>query len=346
MLMWVSCSARLSKNVHTLILYPSYNDAMQTSRPDDATSQHGGIDTAMPIISVSGSEPLSYGTAAIITQLKSQGVYPVMLDHNCDRVPEYLDRLDGVVVMGNRNDIDPQDYGQTRQDGTVVPDTQDYRDRMAFESALVEGTLKRGVPLLGVCGGMQRMNVGGALGERGTLRQHLPESEGKFFDQHMRLDMPYTPIHFVKMLKGTRLAEIAENVPGYFAPVHTKLPHGIIMENSLHHQGIGALRKGFRPSAITKDGLIEAMEPDPNGPYAGQFALGLQWHPEFGTSPVSQRIVQVFASETQRYKRQEGTAHTSLPEWVIPKCSLASLAMHPPEISRLFDGVGPLTQQR
>ncbi|MFI5982813.1 gamma-glutamyl-gamma-aminobutyrate hydrolase family protein [Streptomyces sp. NPDC051555] len=155
-----------------------------------------------------------------------------------------LSRLDGLVVAGGP-DVDPVHYGAPRDPRTGAPAT--VRD--AWELALIRAALDAGTPLLGICRGMQALNV--ALG--GTLVQHI--------DGHAGVPGP-VDWHPVRPVAGTRYAslvpEVAE-VPTY------------------HHQCVDRLGRGLIASAHALDGTVEAIEL----PAAdAAWALGVQWHPE------------------------------------------------------------------
>jgi putative glutamine amidotransferase len=154
-------------------------------------------------------------------------------------------RLDGVVIAGGP-DVDPSRYGAERSPRTGPP----APERDAWELALIEAALASGTPLLGICRGMQLLNV--ALG--GTLVQHLEGHVGQVgvFGRHT-----------VKPVPGTRYAEVApESVS---VPTH-------------HHQAVDRLGDGLMASAYAEDGTVEAVEP----PGAAGWVLGVQWHPEMG----------------------------------------------------------------
>jgi putative glutamine amidotransferase len=152
-------------------------------------------------------------------------------------------RLDGVVIAGGP-DVEPARYGAEPHPRTGPP----ARERDAWELALIEAALASGTPLLGICRGMQLLNVG--LG--GTLVQHLEGHSSPVtgrFGTH-----PVTP------LPGTRCAGI---LPGEFS-----VP-------TYHHQSVDRLGEGLTVSAIAADGTVEAVElPGPG------WVLGVQWHPE------------------------------------------------------------------
>ncbi|MFD4813788.1 gamma-glutamyl-gamma-aminobutyrate hydrolase family protein [Streptomyces sp. NPDC058418] len=154
-------------------------------------------------------------------------------------------RLDGLVVAGGP-DIDPARYGAPRDPRTGPP----APERDAWELALIEAALASGTPLLGICRGMQLLNV--ALG--GTLVQHLDghaEVVG-VFGRH-----PVTPV------AGSGYAALV--------PEETSVP-------SFHHQAVERLGAGLVATAYAVDGTVEAVEL----PSAKGWVLGVQWHPEMG----------------------------------------------------------------
>jgi putative glutamine amidotransferase len=172
----------------------------------------------------------------------------------------WLDMLDALVLTGGA-DMDPTFYDADPDPRTVgtVP------ERDAFEIALARGALERDVPLLGICRGMQVMNV--ARG--GTLIQHLPDDVGH--EDHRRSPGSFDNAdHDVQLVAGS----LAERAAG--EAVHATKSH--------HHQGVAAVGDGFEITGrATIDDLPETIE-DPTR----RFALGVQWHPE--ADPASQLI--------------------------------------------------------
>ena len=173
---------------------------------------------------------------------------------------ELLDLLDGLILAGGA-DIDPATYGEEPHAATAG--TRRLRDD--FEVALARRALERDIPLLGICRGMQLMNV--ARG--GTLIQHLPDDFGH--EDHRRVPGSFDGAdHDVRLANGSLAARSAGEVD------HATKSH--------HHQGVGTLGEGLVATGwSTLDELPEAIE-DP----ARRYALGVQWHPE--ADPTSQLI--------------------------------------------------------
>ncbi|MFM9034508.1 MAG: gamma-glutamyl-gamma-aminobutyrate hydrolase family protein [Mycobacterium sp.] len=159
-----------------------------------------------------------------------------------------LAALDGLVITGGK-DIDPACYGQQPHPATEEP----ARDRDAWEFALLDAALHRGMPVLGICRGAQVLNV--ALG--GTLHQHLPEVIGH--SGHRAGDAVFAT-STVLTAAGTRIA-------GLIGPT--------ARVRCYHHQGIDRLGRGLVVGATDADGVVEAVEmPGPD------FVVAVQWHPE------------------------------------------------------------------
>jgi putative glutamine amidotransferase len=163
---------------------------------------------------------------------------------------QFLDRIDGLVLAGGA-DVDPACYGAAPHPETGP--TWPERDR--FEIALAGGAIERGMPVLGVCRGMQILNV--ALG--GTLVQHLPDEIGT--DDHRHTPGAFGD-HEVR-LRGGSLAARAVGAERTIVKSH-------------HHQGVGELGRGLVATGwAVPDDLIEAVElPDE------RYVLGVLWHPE------------------------------------------------------------------
>jgi putative glutamine amidotransferase len=190
-----------------------------------------------------------------IVAVQRAGGLALMLppDEALEREPdEVLDLIDGLILAGGA-DIDPASYGTAPHPETrgTVP------ERDSFEIALARRALQRDMPLLGVCRGMQLMNV--AMG--GTLLQHLPDSHGHH--EHRRNPGTFDGAdHDVRLADGSLAARAAGEV------VHPTKSH--------HHQGIDRLGDGLEVTGWSViDELPEAVELPER-----RFALGVQWHPE------------------------------------------------------------------
>jgi putative glutamine amidotransferase len=169
-----------------------------------------------------------------------------------DEPQDVMRLLDGLILAGGA-DIDPGSYGEEPHPQTL--DTVPERD--AFEIALTRAAIERDMPVLGICRGMQLINV--ARG--GSLLQHLPELVGH--EQHRRVLGSFEGAdHDVSLTPGSLAAHAAGEV------AHTTKSH--------HHQGVDRLGEGLRVSGNSAfDPVPEAIElPD------RRFVLGVQWHPE------------------------------------------------------------------
>jgi putative glutamine amidotransferase len=177
-------------------------------------------------------------------------------------VGDVLDRLDGLILSGG-GDVDPARYGAVRNSATDPANAA----RDEAETALCEGALARGLPLLAICRGLQVLNV--ALG--GTLHQHLPDVIGS--DAHSPVASGYGS-HEVSVAPGSRLASVL----GCTVPGRTELA-----VPTHHHQAADKLGSGLIATAWTDDGIIEAVELEHDaGNETSPFLLAVQWHPEAG----------------------------------------------------------------
>lgn len=210
-----------------------------------------------------------------VTAVQRAGGLAVMLPPDADEAEEsaqLLELIDGLMLAGGA-DIDPASYGQQAhaETGSTAP------ERDAFEIALVRAAIERDVPVLGICRGMQLINV--ALG--GTLLQHLPERFGHH--EHRRVVGSFDGAdHDVHVHEGT----LAMRVVGEAR--HATKSH--------HHQGVDRLGDGLDISATSAlDGLPEAIE------LAGsRFVLGVQWHPEADERSVVVGALVAAAEEAAR----------------------------------------------
>ncbi len=225
-------------------------------------------------------------------QVAAAGGIPVLLPP-VPGVSGALPRLDALVLSGG-GDIDPASYGADHHPRTH----RVYPDRDRAELALLRAALSSGLPVLGICRGLQIINVYRA----GTLRQHLPDLVGH--DGHGSVAGQHGA-------HGVRI-DCASNLAGILGPPPADGELWLTVPTS-HHQAIDRLGPGLVATAWAEDGTIEAVEPDPAGPAwlrPGQFFLGVQWHPEVGDDP---RLFQALTDVAQEPNgtRQAGAGGTA-----------------------------------
>lgn len=216
-----------------------------------------------------------------VDAVQSAGGIALMLppDPEAEAAPDdVLDVLDGLILAGGA-DIDSTTYGEAAHE--MTRGTRPERDR--FELALARRALERDIPLLGICRGMQLLNV--ARG--GTLIQHLPDDVGH--EDHRRVPGSFDGAdHDVRLAEGSLAARAAGEVD------HATKSH--------HHQGIAQLGEGLVETGwSTLDELPEAIE-DPQV----RFALGVQWHPE--ADPTSRLIAALVEEAAGRRASARGAA--------------------------------------
>jgi putative glutamine amidotransferase len=162
---------------------------------------------------------------------------------------------DGILFTGGE-DVDPSFYGEEKQHANV----HDHRPRDEFEFSLLEGALARRAPILGICRGVQMINVGFG----GTLYQDMKEdAEPKLVHRQTDLGKPrQEPTHGV-------LVTDPESSLG-------SIVQGACRVNSMHHQAVKRLGRGLKVTARSEDGFVEAVESAGEYP----FLMAVQWHPE------------------------------------------------------------------
>jgi putative glutamine amidotransferase len=177
----------------------------------------------------------------------------ISLIPNREYIATLMEGLDGILLPGSDSDVDPLRYGRDPHPmlGHVHP-LKDETDLLVLEE--VE---RRGLPLLGICFGMQVLNVarGGTLIQdiRSELPQAIKHQQGAPRDRRS---------HRVRLLEGSLLWQLAEG--------------GSALVNSHHHQAIETVGRELVATAWTADGLVEALE----DPRSDRFVLAVQWHPE------------------------------------------------------------------
>lgn len=191
--------------------------------------------------------------SAYVAMVRAAGAIPLIVPAvaTIEEAREVLSRLDGLLMTGGK-DIDPKEYGQEARH----PDRLAPVERIASDFAYAAATLELERPTLGVCLGVQVMNVAG----RGSLYQHLPE-DLPGAREHEDDDEGASPDHDVLIEPGTKLRAL--------------LGVERARVNSYHHQSIATVAPGWRVGARADDGVIEAIEREDR-----PFHLGVQWHPE------------------------------------------------------------------
>ena len=200
------------------------------------------------------------------------GGLPIALPHEPDLADHYLALIDGLVVTGGAFDVDPSLYGAAERHGTVTLNER----RTRFEWAITRSAVERDLPVLGICGGQQLLNV--VLG--GTLIQHIPDTVRDCV-AHEQSNPRNEPGHEVAVVQGSLL--------------HRVTGMGRLPVNSAHHQAVNRVGPGVTVSATAPDGVIEAIEAP-----SRRFCLGVQWHPEYGISPGDTAVVAAFVAAAMR----------------------------------------------
>ncbi|MBR3182329.1 MAG: gamma-glutamyl-gamma-aminobutyrate hydrolase family protein [Eggerthellaceae bacterium] len=226
---------------------------------------------AAPVIGVVPRYDFEWTGLAIsdgyLSGLLETGAVPIVLPTTSD--PAHIKRLvaacDGFLIPGGQ-DIDPTWYGAQRKPGTH----RSASARDAMEQALVKAAIAADKPILGICRGMQSLNV--ALG--GTLHQDIRADHEELALQHVQGRPFDMPAHMVDVVEDSLLASCVGA---------TRL--GV---NTIHHQSVDKLGEGLVVSAVSPDdGVIEGIELP-----SASFVVGVQWHPEhmWRTRPHSKRL--------------------------------------------------------
>ena len=231
-----------------------------------------------PIIGITPcSRPDDY-----VESVTRAGAEPLVLA-NTDDPARVLDRVDGLLLTGGL-DVDPALYGEAPH-----PTTETAPERDRFEIPLSRAAVERDLPVFAICRGVQVLNV--AAG--GTLVQDIPSAVTSDLDHSV--DVPKDHIaHAVRVTPDSHLARSLG--PG------TRLETCAV--NSRHHQSVGRVAPGFVVSAVSPDGVVEAIERP-----GSVFCVGVQWHPEnFWRSGEFAPLFEAFVAAAA--KRAKATATT------------------------------------
>jgi len=208
-----------------------------------------------------------------IEAVKKAGGEPRILDFlmPLNRIPALLEELDGVLLIGG-GDYEPSLYGAQRD--PLCGESCPVKDN--FELELTRKAAEMGVPVLGVCRGLQTINI--AFG--GTMHQHVPNVTGI---QHQQ-KAGNVFWHDVNIVPGTRTARL--------------IGRDVIATNSYHHQAADKIGEGLVVGAWSRDGIVESLESKPGATWI----FGTQWHPErtVGKDPYSLRYFEALIAEASK----------------------------------------------
>jgi putative glutamine amidotransferase len=202
-----------------------------------------------------GSEPTYFLRARYIRAIEELGGIPLILPLVAGQAARrrLLDGVDGLLLTGSGPDLPPRLYGERQR----YPFPLVSERRADFELDLVHQANARDLPLLGICGGMQTVNV--ACG--GSLFQDIP-SQVRDALQHRQKTKAVHVAHSVKVAPNSLLRKIVNRAT--------------LKVNSSHHQSVKTVAPSLVASAVAPDGIVEAIESP-----AHRFLLAVQWHPEF-----------------------------------------------------------------
>lgn len=217
-----------------------------------------------------GKEPTYFLRDRYVRAIEDLGGLPVILPLARDSTARrrLLASVDGLLLTGSGPDLDPGLYGERRRYKFRVMSER----RADFEMELVHLAKRTNLPVFGICGGMQSMNVGCG----GSLYQDIRSQLAKALEH--RPQSPATrPTHPVSIEPGSLLRRIIRKA-------------GLLV-NSSHHQSVKAVAPSLVATAFAPDGIVEAIELPGH-----RFFLGIQWHPEFLFEhyPLHRRLFQAF----------------------------------------------------
>jgi putative glutamine amidotransferase len=195
--------------------------------------------------------------------ISDNGGIPFCLPHYPECVNDYIQLLDGLLITGGGFDIPPQYFGET----DIHSEVKLKQQRTEFEFAVTKASLIKDIPMLGICGGEQLLNV--VLG--GTLIQHIPDEISAPLD-HMT---GRAASHDIFIEPGTLLHQLTGT--------------DSLLVNSEHHQAVKNPGPGIIVNARSSDGVIEGIESSKH-----RFCLGVQWHPEYILSNGDKHIFKEF----------------------------------------------------
>ena len=228
------------------------------------------------VLHLEGERERAFVYLTYVEALKHSGAVPVLIPPQPENAAEVIDGLDGILLAGGE-DCDPAVYGEEAHPSVAPMDAR----RQSNDLTLARVARERGIPTLGICLGVQVMNV--AAG--GSLVQDI--------DSQIDTEIRHASIpenrarHDVRVVEGTKLA-------GY-------VPKRELNVNSSHHQAIQRVGDGLRVTALAPDGVVEGIE-DPKHP----FYVGVQWHPEDMTGERSaSTLFAAFVDAAKKYAEEK-----------------------------------------
>lgn len=205
--------------------------------------------------------------------VSKMGAIPFMIPYDGNAIDDVLDVADGILIPGGDVDVHPSYYNDE-----VISDKLNLNhERTDYDMKLLDKVFERDMPFLGICYGMQLLNV--YLG--GSNIQHIPDFDSKLLN-HMREDLKDKPAHEINIEPNSRLAQITNG----------KLNWDV---NSTHHQAAKDVGPDVIISAKASDGVIEAIE---STKYS--FALGIEWHPEYLMNDMDKAIFKAFLDASRK----------------------------------------------
>ena len=205
------------------------------------------------------------------SSIEKAGGFCVFLPSNLDAIDFYLELIDGLLVTGGDFDIDPKIYGEDVKSSKVST----KENRTNFEFSISKKAIDRNLPIFGICGGEQLINV--VLG--GTLIQHIPDYH-KSKINHEQINPRNEASHFVTINEKSKLYDYVKTEKMFV--------------NSAHHQAVKDLGKNLIANAYSEDGIIEGIEAIDK-----TFCIGVQWHPEFLIDKNDIKILESFIKKSK-----------------------------------------------
>jgi len=201
------------------------------------------------------------------------GGIPFPLFHSMHSAKEISTIIDGIIITGGNFDIDPSLYGKKFNDSRTIKN-----ERTKFEIEICNLSLKKDIPILGICGGEQLLNV--CFG--GTLIQDIKTNKLNYLE-HEQINPRNQTSHSVIINKDSKIFDIINEAK--------------IEVNSAHHQAVDKLGNNLIVTGKASDGVIESIESTIH-----KWCVGVQWHPEFLITDSDKLLLLNFVEEAKKIK--------------------------------------------